>query len=183
MTILCVVRGERTAPARSGERGSSEPLLVDPLTGFGTRHALLAEIGGAVAGDRGPTLLVVFGLEGFEEYVALFGSLAGRTLLVKLASRLAAALGSGATCFRPRKDEFAALVRTPIDGVAEVLDHAVSALRERAASVAVSAAWGAAMLPEEAADPVAALALADTRLASNAPRRRRRNRRSSPGRG
>jgi GGDEF domain-containing protein len=164
---------------RSDEGGSPEPLLVDPLTGFGTRHALLRELASAVEGKRGPTLLVVFGLEGFEEYETLFGTLAGRTLLVKLAARLAEALGAASSCYRPRQDEFAALVPTPIAGVSEVLDRAVGALRERAASVAVSAAWGAAMLPDEADDPTAALTVADTRLASNAPRRKRRNRRSS----
>jgi GGDEF domain-containing protein len=181
MTIVCTVRGDRPAPPQpvAGE-GTAEPLLVDPLTGFGTRNALLAELGGAVREERGPTLLVVFGLDGFDEYVTLFGSLAGRTLLVKLGARLADALGAGSRCFRPRQDEFAALVPTPIDGVTEILDRAVAALRERAASVAVSAAWGAAMLPEEAEDPVDALRLADTRLASNAPRRRRRNRRANP---
>jgi GGDEF domain-containing protein len=148
------------------------------LTGFGTRNALLTALTDAVRGDV-PTLLVVFGLEGFEEYVALFGSLAGRTLLVKLGARLAEALGSGSYCYRPRQDEFAALVPTPIESVAEVLDRAVGALRQRAASVAVSAAWGAAMLPDEAEDAVDALKLADSRLASNAPRRKRRNRRGN----
>lgn len=59
-----------------------------------------------------------------------------------------------------------------------MIDAAVAALRERAAPVAVTASWGAAMLPDEATDPVAALRLADERLASNAPRRRRRNRRA-----
>jgi GGDEF domain-containing protein len=176
-----MVRGDRPAPPSpvAGE-GASEPLLIDPLTGFRTRSALLADLAVAVEGARGPTLLVVFGLDGFDEYVTLFGSLAGRALLVKLGARLAGALGAGATCYRPRQDEFAALVPTTIGAVAEVLDRAVAALRERAAPVAVTAAWGAAMLPEEAADPVDALRLADTRLASNAPRRRRRNRRSSP---
>jgi GGDEF domain-containing protein len=158
----------------------SEPLLVDPLTGFGTRNALLADLEAAVEGQHGPSLLVVFGLEGFDEYVTLFGSLAGRALLVKLGARLADALGSGSSCYRPRQDEFAVLVPTPIEAVAGVLDRALAALRERAASVAVSAAWGAAMLPEEADDAVGALKLADTRLASNAPRRRRRNRRTRP---
>jgi GGDEF domain-containing protein len=160
-----------------------EPLLVDPLTGFGTRHALLRALGGVVDPGAEQTLLVVFGLDGFDEYVTLFGSLAGRTLLVKLGARLADALGREATCFRPRHDEFAALVPTPIEAVNEVLDTAVAALRERAASVAVSTAWGAAMLPDEASDPVTALKLADERLASNAPRPRRRNRRASPRRG
>jgi GGDEF domain-containing protein len=157
-----------------------EALLVDPLTGFGTRQALLARLARVVEQGGEPTLLVVFSLDGFDEYVSLFGSLAGRTLLVKLGARLADALGSGATCFRPRQDEFAALVAVPIEAVSEVLDGAVAALRERAASVAVSAAWGAAMLPDEANDPVAALKLADARLASNAPRRKRRNRRVNP---
>ena len=181
MTILCAVRGDRPAPPLSGAGGgSSEPLLVDPLTGFGTRNGLLADLAATVEVDRGPTLLVVFGLDGFDEYVALFGSLAGRTLLVKLGARLADALGAGASCYRPRQDEFAALVPTTIGAVTEILDRAVAALRERAVSVAVSAAWGAAMLPEEADDPLGALKLADERLASNAPRRRRRNRRSSP---
>ena len=171
MTIVCSVRGD--------EGGSSEPLLVDPLTGFGTRGALLTELASAVEGERGPVLLVIFGLEGFDDYETLFGTPAGRTLLAKLAARLGDALGPASSCFRPRRDEFVALVPTPIAGVAEVLDRAVVALRERAASVAVSAAWGAAMLPDEADDPIAALTVADTRLASNAPRRKRRNRRSS----
>jgi GGDEF domain-containing protein len=157
-------------------------LLVDPLTGFGTRQALLARLSGVVEPAGEPTLLVIFGLDGFDEYVSLFGSLSGRTLLVKLAARLADGLGDGAECFRPRQDEFAALVPVPIQGVSEVFERAVAALRERAASVAVTAAWGAAMLPDEATDPVAALKLADARLASNAPRRRRRNRRANPDR-
>lgn len=162
---------------------SSDPVLVDTLTGFGSRRALLDGLAAATSEDAEPTLLVIFGLDGFDEYVSLFGSLAGRTLVVKLAARLADALGEGAVCFRPRQDEFAALVGTPVDRVAGILDTAVVALRERGASVAVSAAWGAAMLPEEATDPIAALELADSRLTSNAPRRRRRNRRGNRRRG
>ena len=171
MTIVCSVKVD--------EGGSPEPLLVDPLTGLGTRQTLLAELAAAVEGKDGPVLLVVFGLEGVDEYETLFGTLAGRALLVKLAARLADALGAASRCYRPRQDEFAALVPTPIAGVTEVLDRAAAALRERTASVAVSAAWGAAMLPDEADDPIAALTVADTRLASNAPRRKRRNRRAS----
>jgi GGDEF domain-containing protein len=171
-----------TAPQTSFPAGIGEQLLVDPLTGLGTRQALLGELAGAVHGGSAPTLLVIFSLDGFDDYVTLFGSLAGRTLVVKLAGRLADALGPEARCYRPRQDEFAALVPTQIDGVREILDAAVLALRERAPSVTVSAAWGAAMLPEEASEPVEALRVADTRLASNAPRRRRRNRRSDPGR-
>jgi GGDEF domain-containing protein len=161
--------------------GGDEP-PVDPLTGFGLRPALLAALAGAVEAGGPPRLLVLFSLDGFEEYVALFGRLAGRTLIVRLAARLAEALAPFGTCYRPRYDEFAALVETPIADAKPVLDAAVAALRERATTVAVTASWGAAMLPEEASDPIAALALADERLASNAPRRRRRNRRAAGSR-
>jgi GGDEF domain-containing protein len=158
--------------------GSANALMVDPLTGFGTRQALLLALGEAVEPDSGPMLLVVFGLEGFEEYISLFGRLAGRTLLVKLSARLAEALDPIGICFRPRFDEFSALIQTTIGSAKPVLDAAVLALRERATSGAVTAAWGAALLPDEAETPTDALKVADERLASNAPRRRRRNRRS-----
>jgi GGDEF domain-containing protein len=170
---------EAAAPAGRDAGGASNRLLVDPLTGFGTRHALLLALGETVKPDSVPTLLVVFGLDGFGEYTSLFGRLAGRTLLVKLAARLSEALAPGGVCFRPRHDEFSALIETTIDAAKPVLDAAVVALRERAASGAVTAAWGAVLLPDEADAPFTALRLADSRLASNAPRRRRRNRRAS----
>jgi GGDEF domain-containing protein len=165
------------AQAGRDSGGAADRLLVDPLTGFGTRHALLLALGERVEPESLPTLLVVFGLDGFDEYTSLFGRLAGRTLLVKLAARLSEALAPAGVCFRPRHDEFSALIETTIDSAQPVLDAAVVALRERASSGAVTAAWGAVLLPDEADAPVAALKLADARLASNAPRRRRRNRR------
>jgi GGDEF domain-containing protein len=161
--------------------GIGADVLVDSLTGFGTRHALIAALDDAVT-DGETSLLVIFSLDGFDDYSSLFGQLAGRTLLVKLAARLSQALGPDGRCFRPRRDEFAALVPTSIDGATGVLDAAVAALRERAAPVAVAASWGAAMLPDEATESVPALTLADERLASNAPRRRRRNRRAASSR-
>jgi GGDEF domain-containing protein len=156
-----------------------DALPIDPLTGFATREALFDALEQSVAPDAAPSLLVVFGLDGFDEYVALFGRLAGRTLLVKLATRLREAISPHGACFRPRADEFAALLEISIDAASPLLDAAVAALRERATSVAVTAAWGAAMLPDEAREPLDALTLADERLASNTPRRRRRNRRGS----
>jgi GGDEF domain-containing protein len=163
---------------RREDGGFGHRQATDPLTGFGMRDTLLSALTDAVEPEAAPTLLVLFGLEGFDEYVALFGRLAGRTLTVRLAARLAEALPPGARCYRPRYDEFAALVGAPIADAKPILDAAVAALRARATSVAVTASWGAAMLPEEASSPIAALELADSRLASNAPRRKRRNRRS-----
>src|SRR5579864_7530483 len=169
---------EAAARAARDGGGDAGSLLVDPLTGFGTRHALLLALAAAVERERPPTLLVVFGLDGFEEYSALFGRLAARTLLIRLAARLSETLAPAGVCFRSRQDEFGALIETTIDSARPVLDAAVVALRERASPGAVTAAWGAVLLPDEAEEPVEALRLAGARLASNAPRRRRRNRRS-----
>jgi GGDEF domain-containing protein len=155
----------------------TDELLTDSLTGFGTRNKLLADLAEAVRSTSQPTLLVIFALEGFHEYDELLGRLETQTLILRLASRLAGALEPAASCYRPREDEFAALVHTPIGSVKPILDAAVLSLRERGGIVAVSAAFGAAMLPDEASDPIGALEIADRRLSSNAPRRRPRNRR------
>jgi hypothetical protein len=97
--------GETAVPAVSanGKGSSPEPVTADPLTGFGTRAALLTALRAAVTPDSAAALLVVFGLAGYEEYVSLFGRLAGRSLIVKLGARLADALPAGTTCFRPVK--------------------------------------------------------------------------------
>jgi len=152
---------------------------IDPITRFGTRESLIAALVEAVEPESPPALLAVFDLEGLDEYQALFGSLAANALLSRLAGRLFEVIGPAGSCFRPRAYEFAVLVPSPISEVAAVLDAAASALRERAAPVSVAAAWGAAMVPEEATDAMDALILADERLASNAPRRRSRRRRAT----
>jgi GGDEF domain-containing protein len=165
--------------ARSTQLTADRTHPIDPLTRFGTRASLMTALEEAVRPESPPTLFVIFALDGFDEYVALFGQIAGRAVLSRLATQLSQMLAPIGTCFRPRSDEFAALIRTPITKVDPVLDAAVAALRERGQVVAVTASWGAAMLPEEAADPLGALKVADKRLLSNAPRRRRRNRRKS----
>jgi GGDEF domain-containing protein len=158
---------------------ASDGSPIDPLTGFGARLSLLAALSEAVEPGAPPALFVVFGLDGFDEYAALFGRLAARTLLVRLAARLTEALAPAGRCYRPRYDEFSALINTTITEARSVLDAAAVALRERGKAVTITAAWGAAMLPDEASDPVSALRLADERLSSNAPRRKRRNRRGA----
>lgn len=122
----------------------------------------------------------MFSLDGFEEYEALFGRLAGRTLIVKLAARLSEALAPHGRCFRPRRDEFAALLASPLETAAPVLEAAVAGLRERATSVAVAAAWGAVSLPDEAGDPSSALRIADARLAERPGRKPRERRVAAP---
>ncbi len=170
-----VARGDPRGPT---DRGAVE---VDPLTCLGTRAAALRAIEDVGSGEAPPALLAVFSLDGFDEYEALFGRLAGRTLIVKLAARLSEALSPHGACFRPRRDEFAAVIASSLEHAAPVLDAAVAGLKERATSVAVASAWGAVAVPGEAGDPRSAFRIADARLAES-PTRKPRERRIAPPR-
>jgi GGDEF domain-containing protein len=149
-----------------------DPLSSASLPGVGTRETLMAALETAVQPSSPPELLVLFRLEELDDYASTFGRDAVRSLLGRLVLRLTEALPPGTDCYQPRWDELAAVVPTTIAEAKPILDAAVAALRERNGTVAVSASWGAAMLPEEAGDPIAALDLADERLASNPPHRK-----------
>jgi len=169
--------GGGEAAGKPRERGRAD---IDPLTTLGTRAAVLRALEQVGSGAKPPALLAVVSLDGFEEYEALFGRLAGRTLIVELAASLAGALGPYGSCFRPRRDEFAALLESTLENAAPVLDAAVAGLGARAGSVAIYAAWGAVALPAEAADPGSALRVADGQLATGAFRRPRERRVAPP---
>jgi GGDEF domain-containing protein len=155
----------------------NEP-LTDPVTGLGNRHKLILDLQEAVRPNSPSILFEVFDLVGFAEHLQLYGRLRSQALLVRLARRLEGALEGAGTCYRPREGEFGVLVNAPISATKSLLGAAVEALRQREEHVTVRAAFGAAMLPDEASDVVGALRLVDERLSSNAPRRRTRNRRS-----
>jgi two-component system, cell cycle response regulator len=106
----------------------------------------------------------------------LFGHRAGDDLLVRLASRLGAAMPAGAS-FRFGGDEF--LVLAPADGdVEELLQRAAAALEESGDGFHICASFGAVFLPEETADADAALDLCDQRLYNE--KNRRSDRRGRP---
>ena len=145
-------------------------LESDRITGLGLRSRLLADLADAVAPGSSPSLLAIFALEGFREYEELNGVLEARKLLRSLATRLARALDGLGSCYRPRGDEFAALIDQPAS-VASVLEISVAALTEHDRYCPVAAVAGYSLVPSEASDPIEALALADRRLSANAPRR------------
>ncbi|HEX4518816.1 MAG TPA: diguanylate cyclase [Gaiellaceae bacterium] len=145
-------------------------LEIDQVTGLADRKAMLADLTEAVVPDCPPALLMVFAFDGFNEYEELHGVLEGRKLLRRLADRLGAVLDGIGTGYRPRGDEFAALVPQP-SNAGDVLRASIAALTERDRYYSVIAAGGYAVVPIEATDPIAALAIADRRLSANAPRR------------
>lgn len=149
---------------------------ADPLTGFGTRTALLEDLAELVRDDAPASVVAIFALEGLGEYGAFHGELARERVVARLAHRLAAKLGPPGSCYRPRNDEFIALISAPLAEVIPLLDACAATLRERDRYVTITASFGAALLPDEADEPVEALRIADERLSSNSPRRRPRRR-------
>jgi diguanylate cyclase (GGDEF)-like protein len=146
-------------------RGAESQALTDDLTGLGNRRRLMLELARCcTAGARVPTLLALFDLNGFKAFNDTFGHPGGDALLVRLAEALTRAVGPGGQAFRLGGDEFCILAPLPDDGGKSLVAGAAAALSVLERGFDVSCASGAATLPLEAADPGAALRLADARL-------------------
>jgi two-component system, cell cycle response regulator len=152
---------------------------TDPLTGLRNRRSLLAdlEVQLGLASLASPRALLLFDLDGFKEYNDAFGHPAGDGLLVRLAARLADAVGSGGEAYRLGGDEFCVLVSPGRNGIDPVLAACSAALNERGEGFEVTSSFGVVVLPEEASTPTLALQLADRRMYA-----RKGGRRMSAGR-
>jgi PAS domain S-box-containing protein/diguanylate cyclase (GGDEF)-like protein len=137
----------------------------DALTGLGNRRKLIADLEHLVTADAGEErLLVIFDLNGFKQYNDAFGHPAGDTLLARLAAKLQGAAHPHGKAYRLGGDEFCVLAAPPASETDALLTATVTALEETGDGFAISAAFGAAFVPGEAADPSSALSLADQRL-------------------
>jgi GGDEF domain-containing protein len=151
----------------------------DRLTRFGSRERLLVDLGEAMRPEGTPKVLALFALTGFRECVASLGRPGSQALLGRLSSRLEQVVGPTGNCYWPREDEFALLCDAGTPALDSLLERAATALSERGAAVAISAACGAVTVPGEAADPLSALQLADARLNDAQPGREPRGRRQT----
>jgi diguanylate cyclase (GGDEF)-like protein len=143
--------------------------LTDALTGLGNRRSLLLDIDDAarMAGPHQRYAVLLFDLNGFKGYNDTYGHPAGDALLARLGNRLVAAVADRGRAFRLGGDEFCVLARID-DGTSDQLaDTAIAALCEHGEGFSVTTACGIAILPDEAQDTSAALALADQRLYEN----------------
>ena len=147
---------------------ASGAALTDALTGLQNRRALMRDLESmaATATHHDPVALVLFDLNGFKSYNDRFGHPAGDALLQRLGLRLRALEESGARVYRLGGDEFSLLTRADVSTAASLIDRAVQALSEDAEGFSVSASFGAAFMPEDAADVSETLRLADVRLYS-----------------
>ncbi len=138
----------------------------DALTGLSNRHKLMSDLEEAFADSElpEPQLLIILDLNGFKQYNDTFGHPAGDALLARLAAKLAETAKAHGTAYRLGGDEFCVLAAPPPDLAEAFLDGIIAALQEEGEGFTVSTSFGAAFIPDEAADAEAALTLADERL-------------------
>jgi two-component system cell cycle response regulator len=145
---------------------SREEASTDALTGLGNRRMLERDLGRAeqraAGGER--MLLVLFDLNGFKHYNDSFGHPAGDALLVRLGENLKRAMTERGSAYRMGGDEFCILAPLGAEGPDRITVTAAAALHEEGESFSISCAYGAVVVPDDAADADAAVRLADQRM-------------------
>jgi two-component system cell cycle response regulator len=144
---------------------SRRQALADDLTGLGNRRLLVRDLkrrlSPAAAGR--PFTLALFDLNGFKRYNDTFGHPSGDALLVRLAGRLATAVGPNCA-YRMGGDEFCAIVDGDGPAAAAALGRAGRALSEHGDAFSITSSTGAVACPIEASSASAALGVADGRM-------------------
>jgi diguanylate cyclase (GGDEF)-like protein len=159
---LALAFGENVAMLRH----SRVEALTDQLTLLGNRRRLLADLEAAFV-DGSPRLLMLLDLNGFKQYNDTFGHPAGDALLARLGHSLADATQSRGRAYRLGGDEFCALIDFDDGAEDELLEATAAALSEQGDGFEITAAYGAVLIPEEAADTTEALRRADEHMYTN----------------
>ncbi|MFP5365009.1 MAG: HD domain-containing phosphohydrolase [Thermoleophilia bacterium] len=146
--------------------------LTDVLTGLGNRRRLLQALEDGFAARARPRTLVFFDLDGFKSYNDAFGHVAGDALLVRLAGKLGESVEGAGAAYRLGGDEFCVLLDPPAGRGDAVIAAACAALEERGDAFSITAPFGIAQLPREAADAEQAVRLADERMYADKESRR-----------
>jgi diguanylate cyclase (GGDEF)-like protein len=145
---------------------SREEATTDVLTGLGNRRLLerdlvLAE-GRVADGER--MLLVLFDLNGFKQYNDSFGHPAGDSLLARLGGNLRGAMMERGSAYRMGGDEFCILAPLGDEDPDRITTMAATALSEEGESFTITCAYGAVVVPDDAAEGDEAVRLADRRM-------------------
>ncbi len=179
-TTMLAVIGRLALSLRENKR-LLEQVRTDRLTGLGSQARLQMDLERRGRSPGGPLALILLDLNGFKRYNDTFGHPAGDAILGELGRKLGEAVASEGTAYRLGGDEFLVL----IDGAADregVCRRAAEALSARGPGYELSAAWGQAAVPEEAATPSEAMQLADVRMYAQKESRRLAGPLSAPDR-
>jgi two-component system, cell cycle response regulator len=151
-----------------------EQVRTDTLTGLGNRGGMQVDLDACLPGasQESPVQLVLFDLNGFKGYNDTFGHPAGDELLAQLGRRLRETVGADGTAYRIGGDEFCLLLTCAPQRFDAVIRMAAKALTATGTGFNVTAAWGAAQVPEEASNSSEALRLADVRMYAQKESRR-----------
>jgi hypothetical protein len=125
------------------------------------RGNLIADLGQATLPDSAPSVLVVLGFVGLNDYLETVGVLDDDSLLERLRGRLGQAVGAGGRVYEPRRGEFCLLIE---GGLGPDWLAIPAALDEETRMVGLHTSLAIVALPEEADTPSYALRLADQRL-------------------
>ena len=146
-------------------RGALDDAYRDDLSGIANRRKLLHDLERVAAGPAGEHVLVFYDLNGFKQYNDTFGHPAGDVMLRRLAGKLECAIDPKlGSAYRLGGDEFCVLAAVPAPDVEALLGRTTQALTQDGDGFSITACFGAVFIPSEAADPVAALTIADQRL-------------------
>lgn len=145
--------------------------LHDELTGLPNRRALLLQLEADLEDSRGGSLVVVLGLDGFQDINEALGRETGDLLLIEVGRRLVSALPEAGCVSRLSGDEFAFLLRNDgagDAGVTSAVRTAVQPLRSafaiRGLDIDVRASVGIAYSPEHGDSPTSLLQRAEAAM-------------------
>jgi two-component system, cell cycle response regulator len=170
-TMLAVIA--RLAISVRENKRLLEQVRTDYLTGLGNQGRLQVDL--AAQCERSETseaTLLLLDLNGFKRYNDTFGHPAGDEILARLGAQLKRAVGKDGTAYRVGGDEFAVLVECDKLRQDEVTKRAAEALSATGRDYEVTASWGAAAIPGDAAEPAEAMRLADIRMYAQKESRR-----------
>ncbi len=154
---------EGVTPYAAGIDGSTLE-AGDRLTGFGDRHTLIGDLERALAPGSAPSILALFDLAGLEQYRLALGDPAGDALTARIAAAFREAVGEAGVCYRSREDELATLMAGLRADLRPRLALVERVLGREGEAYLIAPSFGLAQLPDEARDPITALAIADRRL-------------------
>jgi two-component system, cell cycle response regulator len=145
---------------------SREEATTDELTGLGNRRLFVRDLKAATRAiaDGERMLMVLFDLNGFKQYNDSFGHPAGDALLARLGDNLRRAMAGRGSAYRMGGDEFCILARLRDVGPDRIATTAAAALHEEGEGFTISCAYGAVIVPDDAADADDAVRLADHRM-------------------